>query len=116
MNKTVILGARLALLAVPVLAQEGAALVQLTNGDAAIGVLGRTVEQTVGKEVYDSEGNLLGTVGKVLGDDADTPTAVTVGGGGRVVVLELASAELINNRIVTQLSGEEYEGLPPFEE
>lgn len=116
MKKTVILGAMLALLTVPALAQTGGKMVELTDGNAAIGVLGLTVDQTVGKDVYDSEGNLLGTVGKVLGDDADTPTAVTVGGGGRIVVLELASAELINNRIVTQLSGEEYEGLPAFEE
>lgn len=116
MKKTVILGAMLALLAVPALAQTGGKLVELTDGNAAIAVLGLTVDQTLGKEVYDTEGNLLGTVGKVLGEDADTPTAVAVGGGGRIVVLELASMALINNRIVTQLSGQAYEGLPAFEE
>lgn len=117
MSKTVITAALLAsLLAGASFAQERAPLVELTDPNASIAVLGLTVDQTVGKEVYDSEGKLLGTVGKVLGDDADTPMAVTVGGGGKIVVLELASAELINNRIVTQLSGEEYEGLPPFEE
>ena len=116
MKKTVILGAMLGLLALPALAQTGGKLVELTDGDAAIAVLGLTVDQTRGKQVYDSEGNLLGTVGKVLGDDADTPTAVTVGGGGRIVVLELASTALINNRIVAQLSGRAYEGLPAFEE
>ena len=106
----------LALSAIPAFAQEGGPLVELTDGNASISVLGLTVDQTVGKEVYDSEGTLLGTVGKVLGDDADTPIALTVGGGGRIVVLELASTELINNRIVTQLSGKEYEGLPAFEQ
>ena len=115
MKKTMMVGAVLALLATPLLAQERAQLVELTDGNASIAVLGLTVDQTVGKEIYDSAGNLLGTVGKVLGDDADTPTALTVGGGGRVVVLELASAELINNRIVTQLTDEEYKGLPAFE-
>lgn len=115
--RTILMAAMMgALLAGPTLGQTAAPLVQLTDGNASIAVLGLTVDQTVGKEVYDSAGNLLGTVGKVLGEDADTPTAVTVGGGGRVVVLELASAELINNRIVTQLTGEEYEGLPPFED
>lgn len=106
----------LAGLSVPVLGQDGGPLIELTDGNASIAVLGLTVDQTVGKEVYDSEGNLLGTVGKVLGDDADTPTALAVGGGGRIAVLELASAELINNRIVTQLSGKEYQGLPAFED
>ncbi|KRA99849.1 hypothetical protein ASD83_04975 [Devosia sp. Root685] len=106
----------LALSAIPALAQERGPLVELTDGDASISVLGLAVDQTVGKEVYDREGTLLGTVGKVLGDDADTPIALTVGGGGRIVVLELASTELINNRIVTQLSGNEYEGLPAFEQ
>lgn len=116
MTKTLATAAILAILAVPLLAQEQGPLAELTDGNASIAVLGLTVDQTVGKEVYDSEGKLLGTVGKVLGDDADTPTAMTVGGGGRIVLLELASAELINNRIVTQLSGKEYEGLPAFEE
>lgn len=106
----------LALSALPALAQEGGPLVELTDGNASISVLGLTVDQTVGKDVYDSEGTLLGTVGKVLGDDADTPIAVAVGGGGRIVVLELARTELINNRIITQLSGKEYEGLPAFEQ
>lgn len=116
MKNTMAIAAMLVALSIPVSAQEGGALVELTDGNASIAVLGLTVDQTIGKEVYDSDGNLLGTVGKVLGDDADTPLAVTVGGGGRIVMLELASAELINNRIVTQLTGEEYEGLPPFEE
>lgn len=106
----------LAGLTIPIFAQEGGPLVELTEGNASIAVLGLTVDQTVGKEVYDSEGNLLGMVGKVLGDNADTPLALTVSGRGKIVVLELASAELINNRIVTRLSGEEYEGLPAFEE
>ena len=71
-----------ALLVVPALAQEGRPLVEITDGNASIAVLGLTVDQTVGKEVYDNNGSLLGTVGKVLGDDGDTPIAVTVGGGG----------------------------------
>lgn len=116
MKKILAITTVLALLAAPALAQEGGPLVEITDGNASIAVLGLTVDQTVGKEVYDSEGTLLGTVGKVLGDDGDTPIAMTVGGGGRIVVLELASAELINNRIVTQLNGQEYEGLPVFEE
>lgn len=104
--------AMLFFLCVPVLAQEQGPLIELTDGNASIAVLGLTVDQTVGKEVYYSEGNLLGKVDNVLGDNADTPTSVTVGGGRRNVVLELASAELI----VTQLSVREYQGLPAFEE
>jgi len=115
MKNSMALVAMLVGLTLPVLAQDGGPLIVLTDGNASIAVLGLTVDQTVGKDVYDTDGNLLGTVSRVLGDDADTPLALTVGGSGRIVVLELASTELINNRIVTQLTGEEYEGLPAFE-
>lgn len=114
MKNAVAIAIMMVLLATPVVAQQDGPLVVLTDVNASIAVLGLTVDQTVGKDVYDSEGNLLGTVSKVLGDDGDTPLALIVEGGGRFVKLELASAELINNRIVAQLTGEEYEGLPAF--
>lgn len=98
------------------LAQQNAPMVQLADPNASIAVLGLTVDQTVGKELYDSEGNQIGVVARVLGDDGDTPMALVVNTDGRQVVLELAAMELINNRLVTQLSDEEFKGLPAWQQ
>jgi rRNA processing protein Gar1 len=115
--KTLLITAVVAVgLAGSALAQQQAPLVQLIDANASIAVLGLTVDQTVNKEVYDDEGNEIGRVSKVLGDDADTPTALVVNTNGRQVLIELASMELVNNRIVVQLAAEEFEGLPAWED
>lgn len=115
--KTLLIAAVVAVgLAGSALAQQQAPLVQLIDANASIAVLGLTVDQTVNKEVYDDEGNEIGRVSKVLGDDADTPTALVVNTNGRQVLIELASMELVNNRIVVQLAAEEFEGLPAWED
>ena len=72
----------------------------LTDANASIAVLGLTVEQTVGKEVFDADGVVLGTVTRVIGDDQDTPTGLVLSTGRGTTIVELADTELINNRIV----------------
>jgi len=116
MKKLFVAAALIVGLGGPAFAQVEAPLVQLIDPNASIAVLGLTVDQTVAKEVYDDEGNEIGTVSKVLGDDGDTPTALVVNTEGRQVLIELAAMELVNNRIVVQLTGEEFEGLPAWED
>ncbi|KKB80956.1 hypothetical protein VW35_01895 [Devosia soli] len=101
----------------PAAAQEfGADTVILTDANASLGVLGLTVEQTVGKTIYDVDGQELGSVNRVLGDDQDTPTALAIETSAGIVILDLANTELINNRITTALSADEFSALPKWEQ
>lgn len=74
--------------------------VVLTDASASIAVLGLTVEQTVGMEVFDTSGMALGVVASVIGDDQDTPTGLVLSTNGGSIMVELADVQLINNRIV----------------
>ena len=74
--------------------------VVLTDANASIAVLGLTVEQTVGMEVFDTSGMALGVVASVIGDDQDTPTGLVLSTNGGSIMVELADVQLINNRIV----------------
>jgi len=96
-------------------AQEVTAAVELTNPNASIAVLGITVEQAIGSEVFDPDGQLLGTVTRVIGDDADSPTALVLDAAAGTRTIMLSGAELIENRIVATTSGEEMEHKAPFE-
>ncbi|SFV31190.1 hypothetical protein SAMN05216456_1261 [Devosia crocina] len=100
----------------PALAQQQEPLMRLTDPDVSIGVLGMRVYQAEGVEIYDMDGNAIGTVLAVLGQSEKTPTALAVEMNGRSVVLELASMELVNNRIVVQMDGGTFEGLPAWEQ
>lgn len=117
MSKTLAILTTLALFATPSIAQEfRAEPVVVTDANASIGVLGLTVEQAVGMDLYDGDGSVIGVVTRILGDDQDTPTALVVEIGGSAVVFELAATELIDNRIVTELTAAEVSRLPTWEE
>jgi len=101
----------------PLAAQEfNAPTIVLTDANASVGVLGLTVEQTVGMDLYDSEEQSVGKVVRVLGDDQDTPTALAVDLGTGVVIIDLANTELINNRIIAALTADEIAALPRWEQ
>ncbi len=101
MRKILVAALALWLSSGPVSVQElNAQAVTLIDANASIAVLGLTVEQTVGMEVFDEAGAVLGKVVRVIGDDQDTPTDLVLSAGGTTVTIELANAELINNRIV----------------
>ncbi|WEK03670.1 MAG: hypothetical protein P0Y65_15950 [Candidatus Devosia phytovorans] len=96
-------------------AQQPAPLVELANSRASIAALGITVEQAIGSDVYDVEGNQMGTVIRVLGDDADSSTALVLDAEGTEVTVKLLATELIENRIVASRSGLPIEHKAPFE-
>lgn len=113
--RALVLAAALVALSSAVFAQEAAGPVELTDPNANVAVLGITVEQATGSEVIDTEGRPLGTVVRVIGDDADSPSALVLDAYGREFTVELSAVELINNKIVASRSGEPIEFKAPFE-
>ncbi|WEK03235.1 MAG: PRC-barrel domain-containing protein [Candidatus Devosia phytovorans] len=96
-------------------AQVPLAQVELKDPNANVAVLGITVEQAIGSDVIDTDGTPLGTVVRVLGDDADSPMTLVLSANGGEFNIALSATELINNRIVANRSGEPIEFEAPFE-
>ena len=89
--------------------------VELKDPHANVAALGITVEQAIGSDVVDTEGNAVGAVVRVLGDDADSPMTLVLSANGSEFNIDLTATELVNNRIVANRSGEPIEFKAPFE-
>lgn len=113
--RVLVLAAVFSGLCVSASAQVSPTQVELKDPHANVAVLGITVEQAIGSDVIDIDGNPLGTVVRVLGDDADSPMTLVLSANGSEFNIDLSATELVNNRIVANRSGEPIEFEAPFE-
>jgi sporulation protein YlmC with PRC-barrel domain len=121
--KSVTAAAFAALLATTHLAGAQDALVEIENDDVVVSQLNLTVDDIEDMNVVDASGETIGEVEEVLGSTPDgEPMALSieVGGflgiGSRDAIVMLDQVTLVDGEIVLDMTREQIEGLPVWED
>lgn len=122
MKKTISAAALVAFVsAAPALAQS-TSYIEIESEDQVVSELNLTVEQIEDMDVYDASGEEIGEVEEVLGSADGTPTtlAIEVGGfldiGDTDALVELSEVTIVDDQIQIDMTREEIEALPTWED
>jgi sporulation protein YlmC with PRC-barrel domain len=123
MKKTICAAALIAFAAAaPALAQSAASYIEIESEDQVVSELNLTVEQIEDMDVYDASGEEIGEVEEVLGGSDGVPTtlAVEVGGfldiGDTDALVELSEVTVVDDRLQIDMTREEIEALPTWDD
>ena len=108
--------------AAPALAQSTTSYIEIETEDQVVSELNLTVDQIEDMDVYDASGEEIGEVEEVLGSADGTPTtlAIEVGGfldiGDTDALVELSEVTVVDDRLQIDMTREEIEALPTWDD